>query len=1315
LTIATLLCASSGAGAQVTFQHIIGPADADSARWVDRTTDGGYVIAGMSSADGNQAYVVKVDPLGAVLWDSLFGATGIQRAHRVLQTPDGGYVVAGETSTTDDPPLGVLLAKLDSCGNVLWVNLFSGTPFVGETSLDLVSDVLGDGFILGSRLAGPMGVEQGATLIRTDAGGNLLWGKFYFDTTYGLDTYASFTDVHAIPGGFIAVGSLADGVGGTTEVFLLKTDTSGVPLAGWPITYGDVDLALHAAGLETAANGDYLLACGFKGGAGGNGTYLIRTDSAGAVIWCKTFAQFDPTDSIEETPSGDIVLAGKVPGSNAGMLLTNASGVFQWCWDYTYGGTSPTVGEAVVPTNDGGYLLAASTQILPTDFDYYPIKTDGAGSSGCNELPFSPDLADRTPDVGTTVFPRLEPIVWASMLYTETPADSLETILCLSGDPCVEPVCPCPLGMITQGGMNDGFMPPPDPATPSADLITWVIAHDYLNRPPMDFDEIPGLTVGLDGQPTGDNRYFAHTFAGLPESIVAASLEIRIQLTTVGPIGDTDTIALWLPGPSGPFAWARLIEDLNGGPGSWSVGGSVAILTLDLAALPLAAGGTQCILPEINSNQALDIMVQDDTGVDYIRLTILACSCAEPPGGMVAWWPLDELEDLGVNADGIDDVRDLTPNASHGDTVAGPTLLLGEMVDNSLCFDGSSQYVQVPNAPALNFGTGNFSIDAWIRTTSTTGVHKIVDKRVQAASTTGYSFFVSNGNLAFQIADGAGMPGCLPCPTTVSCTNYDSGVAVATGDWVHVAVTVERVTDGGTFYVNGAPVSIFNPDCHPGSVTNTSPLRIGSRSSTVTGLFDGCIDEVELFDRELTPGEVSSIFNAGAEGKCKPHCDCPGDVNGDGVIDGFDVMPFVRCLLGISIAGDNCACADINGDGVVNGLDIGPFIDLVINGVTCDCGPTLDETECKAVTCPDPAQECVPTCMNLFDDGTGVIIVTVQECDCLDPGECHVEYLQGGVPFCEGDCPPDETCVETVTDDGAGGWDTCCRCEATGACCLQTGQCIQTTADDCQDQGGVYLGDNVPCGGIEACCWNEPGIGMICQEVDQLCCQAIFGGTPQGAGTTCQPTGACCYDADGDGIPEACEVMAEVCCDDFGGTFQGAGTTCLGVGACCYGPTMGTCVEIDELCCDDIFGTFMGVGTNCLGDGNGNGIDDACEPGDLCPLVPPPLEEFCAALQLADCQLADPPTDETCLPKVVQVLPVPPGGISVTECGCFLPDDCGAIEIDSSTTWLSCPMITCPVPGEDCLIYLNGVATTSNSVDYSTLSTYTDVTCQCGP
>ena len=52
----------------------------------------------------------------------------------------------------------------------------------------------------------------------------------------------------------------------------------------------------------------------------------------------------------------------------------------------------------------------------------------------------------------------------------------------------------------------------------------------------------------------------------------------------------------------------------------------------------------------------------------------------------------------------------------------------------------------------------------------------------------------------------------------------------------------------------------------------------------------------------------------------------PGDVNGDGRVDGLDVEPFVDILL----SGVFDPAADVNGDGRVNGLDVDPFVTLVV-------------------------------------------------------------------------------------------------------------------------------------------------------------------------------------------------------------------------------------------------------------------------------------------------------------------------------------------------------------------------------------------------
>ena len=53
-----------------------------------------------------------------------------------------------------------------------------------------------------------------------------------------------------------------------------------------------------------------------------------------------------------------------------------------------------------------------------------------------------------------------------------------------------------------------------------------------------------------------------------------------------------------------------------------------------------------------------------------------------------------------------------------------------------------------------------------------------------------------------------------------------------------------------------------------------------------------------------------------------------GDVNQDGIVDFFDIGPFL-VLLG---SGEFLAEADINQDGVVDFFDIGPFIAMLVNG-----------------------------------------------------------------------------------------------------------------------------------------------------------------------------------------------------------------------------------------------------------------------------------------------------------------------------------------------------------------------------------------------
>ena len=102
-------------------------------------------------------------------------------------------------------------------------------------------------------------------------------------------------------------------------------------------------------------------------------------------------------------------------------------------------------------------------------------------------------------------------------------------------------------------------------------------------------------------------------------------------------------------------------------------------------------------------------------------------------------------------------------------------------------------------------------------------------------------------------------------------TNYSSPVFVADGSWHHVAVTVSRALSTGIlFYLDGVATQFGDPTLRSGSLSCTSPLRIGCESYSVDSLFSGTLDEIELFNRVLNPSEVVAIFSAGSAGKCKP-------------------------------------------------------------------------------------------------------------------------------------------------------------------------------------------------------------------------------------------------------------------------------------------------------------------------------------------------------------------------------------------------------------------------------------------------------------
>jgi hypothetical protein len=84
---------------------------------------------------------------------------------------------------------------------------------------------------------------------------------------------------------------------------------------------------------------------------------------------------------------------------------------------------------------------------------------------------------------------------------------------------------------------------------------------------------------------------------------------------------------------------------------------------------------------------------------------------------MTAWWPGDgNARDIIGGFDGV----------LNGDAMTGSGLVGGAFV-----LDGDGDFVDVPDHPALNFGTGDFTIALWAFFNDTSGEQVLVEKPVQ--------------------------------------------------------------------------------------------------------------------------------------------------------------------------------------------------------------------------------------------------------------------------------------------------------------------------------------------------------------------------------------------------------------------------------------------------------------------------------------------------------------------------------------------------------------------------------------------------------
>ncbi len=161
------------ANGDVEWAKTYGGIDEDLAFSVQQTSDGGYIVAGFTESfgvGGDDIFLIKTDANGNIIWAKTYGGTNNDWAYSVQQTSDGGYILAGLTPSFGAGFSDAFLVKTDANGNIIWAKTYGGTNDDWAYSVQQTSD---GGYIVAGLTRSFGAGFNDAFLVKTDANGNI--------------------------------------------------------------------------------------------------------------------------------------------------------------------------------------------------------------------------------------------------------------------------------------------------------------------------------------------------------------------------------------------------------------------------------------------------------------------------------------------------------------------------------------------------------------------------------------------------------------------------------------------------------------------------------------------------------------------------------------------------------------------------------------------------------------------------------------------------------------------------------------------------------------------------------------------------------------------------------------------------------------------------------------------------------------------------------------------------------------------------------------------------------------------------------------
>jgi hypothetical protein len=257
----------------IDWQKSLGGSSVDSGESIQQTLDGGYIVSGYSySIDGDvtsnngwqDIWVVKLSSTGTIIWQNSFGGSYNEISRCVRQTSDGGYIIGGLSGSNDgdvtdnNGEFDYWVVKLTATGDLDWQKSMGGT---GEEEIMSIQQTLDGGYIVAGwsnsndgDVSGNHGDED-CWVVKLTTTGVIDWQKSLGGSDNDSGRYVQQT----IDGGFIVAGisesidNDVTGNHGEFDYWAVKLTTTGD--IDWQKSLGGSDIDYAVSIQQTAEEG----------------------------------------------------------------------------------------------------------------------------------------------------------------------------------------------------------------------------------------------------------------------------------------------------------------------------------------------------------------------------------------------------------------------------------------------------------------------------------------------------------------------------------------------------------------------------------------------------------------------------------------------------------------------------------------------------------------------------------------------------------------------------------------------------------------------------------------------------------------------------------------------------------------------------------------------------------------------------------------------------------------------------------------------------------------------------------------------------